>query len=190
MKWLHHAKPAAGRRSAIRPGGRSSSASPTVRGRSVNWRASSRSARPRPRSTSGDQGRGARRGQACWQAADLPARPGRPRGAARRPRAVLEQGTGGLQDGRRAANGGGQDEHRQQRRLCAARSWPKRRSSAPFGSSQRTSEGFKPPEHNLLEAEIAETVFEPHVGSYLYDRGVDGSKAPRAGPSTWSGTPR
>jgi uncharacterized protein YndB with AHSA1/START domain len=35
---------------------------------------------------------------------------------------------------------------------------------------------FKPPEHNLLEVEIAETVFEPHVGGYLYDRGVDGSE--------------
>ena len=35
---------------------------------------------------------------------------------------------------------------------------------------------FKPPEHNLLEVEIAETVFEPRVGGYLYDRGVDGSE--------------
>ena len=35
---------------------------------------------------------------------------------------------------------------------------------------------FKPPEHNLLGAEIAETVFEPRVGGYLYDRGVDGSE--------------
>jgi uncharacterized protein YndB with AHSA1/START domain len=35
---------------------------------------------------------------------------------------------------------------------------------------------FKPPEHNLLEAEIAETVFEPRVGGSLYDRGVDGSE--------------
>jgi uncharacterized protein YndB with AHSA1/START domain len=34
---------------------------------------------------------------------------------------------------------------------------------------------FKPPEHNLLAAEIAETVFEPRVGGHLYDRGVDGS---------------
>jgi uncharacterized protein YndB with AHSA1/START domain len=34
---------------------------------------------------------------------------------------------------------------------------------------------FKPPEHNLLAVEIAETVFEPNVGGYLYDRGVDGS---------------
>ncbi|HEX6395766.1 MAG TPA: SRPBCC family protein [Acidimicrobiales bacterium] len=35
---------------------------------------------------------------------------------------------------------------------------------------------FKPPEHNLLGVEIAETVFEPRVGGYLYDRGVDGSE--------------
>jgi uncharacterized protein YndB with AHSA1/START domain len=34
---------------------------------------------------------------------------------------------------------------------------------------------FKPPEHNLMAVEIAETVFEPHAGGYLYDRGVDGS---------------
>jgi uncharacterized protein YndB with AHSA1/START domain len=35
---------------------------------------------------------------------------------------------------------------------------------------------FKPAEHNLLDAEIAETVFEPRVGGHLYDRGVDGSE--------------
>ena len=35
---------------------------------------------------------------------------------------------------------------------------------------------FKPPEHNLLDVEIAETVFEPRVGGHLYDRGVDGSE--------------
>ncbi len=35
---------------------------------------------------------------------------------------------------------------------------------------------FKPREHNMLAVEIAETVFEPHVGGYLYDRGVDGSE--------------
>jgi uncharacterized protein YndB with AHSA1/START domain len=34
---------------------------------------------------------------------------------------------------------------------------------------------FKPREHNLLDVEIAETVFEPRVGGHLYDRGVDGS---------------
>ena len=35
---------------------------------------------------------------------------------------------------------------------------------------------FKPPEHNLLNVEIAETVFESHVGGNIYDRGVDGSE--------------
>jgi uncharacterized protein YndB with AHSA1/START domain len=35
---------------------------------------------------------------------------------------------------------------------------------------------FKPPEHNLLPVQIAETVFEPRAGGYLYDRGVDGSE--------------
>jgi uncharacterized protein YndB with AHSA1/START domain len=34
----------------------------------------------------------------------------------------------------------------------------------------------KPPEHNLLGVELAETVFEPRVGGHLYDRGVDGSE--------------
>jgi uncharacterized protein YndB with AHSA1/START domain len=35
---------------------------------------------------------------------------------------------------------------------------------------------FKPPEHNLLAVPIAETVFEPHVGGHIYDRGTDGSE--------------
>jgi hypothetical protein len=35
---------------------------------------------------------------------------------------------------------------------------------------------FKPAEHNLLGVPIAETVFEPRVGGYLYDRGTDGSE--------------
>jgi uncharacterized protein YndB with AHSA1/START domain len=34
----------------------------------------------------------------------------------------------------------------------------------------------KPREHNMLEAEIAETVFEPREGGRIYDRGVDGSE--------------
>ena len=29
---------------------------------------------------------------------------------------------------------------------------------------------FKPAEHNMLAAAIAETVFEPHVGGHIYDR--------------------
>jgi uncharacterized protein YndB with AHSA1/START domain len=35
---------------------------------------------------------------------------------------------------------------------------------------------FKPPEHNLMGAEIAETVFEPRVGGSVYDRAVDRSE--------------
>jgi uncharacterized protein YndB with AHSA1/START domain len=35
---------------------------------------------------------------------------------------------------------------------------------------------FKPREHNLLQAAIAETVFEPRVGGNIYDRAVDGSE--------------
>ena len=35
---------------------------------------------------------------------------------------------------------------------------------------------FKPPEHNLLRVDIAETVFEDHVGGHIYDRGLDGSE--------------
>jgi uncharacterized protein YndB with AHSA1/START domain len=35
---------------------------------------------------------------------------------------------------------------------------------------------FKPREHNMLPVDIAETVFETHVGGHIYDRGVDGSE--------------
>ncbi|HZC52095.1 MAG TPA: SRPBCC family protein [Mycobacterium sp.] len=35
---------------------------------------------------------------------------------------------------------------------------------------------FKPPEHNLLQVAISETVFEPKVGGHIYDRGIDGSE--------------
>jgi uncharacterized protein YndB with AHSA1/START domain len=33
-----------------------------------------------------------------------------------------------------------------------------------------------PPEHHVLQAELAEMVFEPRVGGHIYDRGVDGSE--------------
>ncbi len=35
---------------------------------------------------------------------------------------------------------------------------------------------FKPPEHNLLAAPIAETVFEPRVGGRIVDRAVEGRR--------------
>jgi uncharacterized protein YndB with AHSA1/START domain len=33
-----------------------------------------------------------------------------------------------------------------------------------------------PPEHHILQGELAEMVFEPRVGGHVYDRGVDGSE--------------
>ena len=35
---------------------------------------------------------------------------------------------------------------------------------------------IKPREHNMLGVDIAETVFEPHAGGRIFDRGVDGSE--------------
>jgi uncharacterized protein YndB with AHSA1/START domain len=35
---------------------------------------------------------------------------------------------------------------------------------------------IKPREHNMLEVDIAESVFEPREGGRVYDRGVDGSE--------------
>jgi uncharacterized protein YndB with AHSA1/START domain len=35
---------------------------------------------------------------------------------------------------------------------------------------------IKPRDHNMLEVDIAESVFEPRVGGRVYDRGVDGSE--------------
>jgi uncharacterized protein YndB with AHSA1/START domain len=35
---------------------------------------------------------------------------------------------------------------------------------------------FKPKEHNLLASPVAATIFEPHVGGYIYDRAEDGSE--------------
>jgi uncharacterized protein YndB with AHSA1/START domain len=50
---------------------------------------------------------------------------------------------------------------------------------APIGRAFRTfTEDFdriKPRDHNMLEADIDESVFEPREGGRVYDRGVDGS---------------
>ncbi|HLW96527.1 MAG TPA: SRPBCC family protein [Solirubrobacteraceae bacterium] len=35
---------------------------------------------------------------------------------------------------------------------------------------------IKPREHNMLGVDIEESVFEPHAGGRIYDRGVDGSE--------------
>jgi uncharacterized protein YndB with AHSA1/START domain len=36
--------------------------------------------------------------------------------------------------------------------------------------------GWWPAEHHIIEAEVAEMVFEPREGGHVYDRGVDGSE--------------
>jgi uncharacterized protein YndB with AHSA1/START domain len=58
-----------------------------------------------------------------------------------------------------------------------------RRSTAVDAPIERAFQVFtedfgrvKPPEHNMLGVEIADTVFEPHAGGRVYDRGVDGSE--------------
>lgn len=52
--------------------------------------------------------------------------------------------------------------------------------NAPIGEAFRAFTerfgDFKPREHNLLRAPIAETVFERRVGGNIYDRAVDGSE--------------
>jgi uncharacterized protein YndB with AHSA1/START domain len=35
---------------------------------------------------------------------------------------------------------------------------------------------IKPREHNMLQVEIAQSVFEPRAGGRVYDRGIDGSE--------------
>jgi uncharacterized protein YndB with AHSA1/START domain len=48
--------------------------------------------------------------------------------------------------------------------------------AAAFSAFTERFGDFKPPEHNLLKAPIAETVFEPRVGGHIYDRAADGSE--------------
>ena len=50
---------------------------------------------------------------------------------------------------------------------------PQAKAFAAF--TERLGE-FKPPEHNLLAAPIAETVFEPRAGGHIYDRAEDGTQ--------------
>jgi uncharacterized protein YndB with AHSA1/START domain len=44
---------------------------------------------------------------------------------------------------------------------------------------------FKPREHNLLQAPITQTVFEPRVGGHIYDRAEDGSECRWARVLVW-----
>ena len=45
-----------------------------------------------------------------------------------------------------------------------------------FGVFVEQFDRVKPREHNMLDVDIAETVFEPRAGGHIYDRGEDGSE--------------
>lgn len=45
-----------------------------------------------------------------------------------------------------------------------------------FGAFTERFGDFKPREHNLRGSPIVQTVFEPHVGGQIYDRGEDGAE--------------
>ena len=45
--------------------------------------------------------------------------------------------------------------------------------------------GWWPPEHHLLEGELAEIVLEPRAGGRIYDRGTDGSECQWARVLAW-----
>jgi uncharacterized protein YndB with AHSA1/START domain len=45
-----------------------------------------------------------------------------------------------------------------------------------FGVFTEDFDRIKPRDHNLLDVDIAESVFEPRAGGRVYDRGVDGSE--------------
>lgn len=45
-----------------------------------------------------------------------------------------------------------------------------------FDAFTRDMASWWPVEHHILQAELAEMVFEPRVGGQIIDRGVDGSE--------------
>jgi len=49
-------------------------------------------------------------------------------------------------------------------------------AEAAFTAFTQRFGDFKPPEHTLLDAPIAETVFEPWVGGHILDRATDGTE--------------
>src|SRR6185369_2501555 len=104
-------------------------------------------------------------------AADLPAQPGRRGRVAGPARHLLAARVGGLRGRRRTTPGGElMTENTVVYRQVVVDA-PLDRAFEVF--TQRFGD-VKPPEHNLLAAPIAETVFEAHVGGHIYDRAVDG----------------
>src|SRR5437016_4440498 len=127
---------------------------------------------PAPEDPQGRRPGGGHRG---GDAPDLPAQPGRAGGAAGSARYLLAAGAGRVRPSRRSAGRGGvmtQADAATVRKQVVVDA-PIERAFTVF--TERFGD-FKPPEHNLLGAPIAETVFEPKVGGHIYDKGVDGSE--------------
>src|SRR5262249_5761479 len=128
--------------------------------------------------SAGAQGRRAGDRPAERHSPHLPCRPGWPRRASRGSGALLGEGPGRLQDGRRATSEGGQMSTHTQ--TTATSIHIAIVVEAPIERAFRVfTEDFdqvKPREHNMLGVDIAETVFEPRAGGRVYDRGVDGSE--------------
>src|SRR5712692_9264757 len=107
--------------------------------------------------------------------AHLPGRPDRSGRAARPARPLLEPGAGQLQRDRRTDRGGCMTAQAQDTtvRTEIVVEAPIDRAFQVF---THNFDRIKTREHNMLSVEIAESVFEPHVGGRVYDRGVDGSE--------------
>src|SRR6266540_7036279 len=116
-------------------------------------------------------GRPARR-----QPPHLSARPGRRARASRPARPVLDPGAGCLQGGRRATNRGGFMTTQAQEASVQKQIVVEVPIERAFSVFTEEFDSIKPREHNMLDVEIAETVFEPREGGRIYDRGVDGSE--------------
>ena len=59
---------------------------------------------------------------------------------------------------------------------CRRRSWWKSPSNVRSRVFTDDIGSWWPPEHHILQSELAEMVFEPRQGGHVYDRGVDGSE--------------
>src|SRR6185437_9866828 len=121
------------------------------------------------------QGRRPGGGYGSGDAPDLPAQPRRAGGVAGSARHLLAAGAGRVRRGRGSAGRGGvmtQADTATVRRQVVVDA-PIERAFSVF--TERFGD-FKPPEHNLFGAPIAETVFEPRVGGGIVDRAADGSE--------------
>src|SRR6266508_315708 len=124
----------------------------------------------------GAEGRAAGCRRARRESPDLPDRPSRAAHAARRPRGVLGQDTGGLQAGRGEIDGGGPMSTQAAETSIRTSVMVEVPIDRAFRVFTEDFDRIKPRDHNMLEVDIAESVFEPRAGGRVYDRGVDGTE--------------